>query len=246
MTTEHVLLGAVVLAAATIQGVIGFAFGLVLMGVLPRLVPLGEAVAITATCGVFVAALIFWRYRRHVLWGEVVPQLAGAAIGLPVGVLALKHVDPDPCVRALGVLILLYLAWTLWPRSTGTTTRRRRIARPWGFPAGIVAGAFGGAFATGGPPVIAYGTARGYNPKTFKAVLQGFFVTATAAHLGLLANAGILTRDVLLRAVVFVPLVPLGTWLGGRYGDRLHPIVFRRLVLAALFVLGLDYLVNGR
>lgn len=245
MTVEHLLLGALVLAAATVQGVIGFAFGLLLMGVLPRFLPLGEAVATTATFGVLVSALIFWRYRRYVLWGEVLPQLLGAAVGLPLGVLALKHLDPDPCVRALGVVIILYLGWSLWPRGE-TDGPRRRIARAWGLPAGLLAGAFGGAFATGGPPVIAYGAARRLNPKTFKAVLQGFFVTASSVHLVLLGNAGILTADILLRSLIFLPLVPLGTWLGARYGDRLHPVMFRRLVLGALFLLALDYLANGR
>lgn len=245
MTLEHLLLGALVFAAATVQGVIGFAFGLLLMAVLPRFVPLGEAVATTASFGVLVAALVFWRYRRYVLWREVVPQLIGAAVGLPLGVLALKHLDPDPCVRALGVLIVVYLVWTLWPRDTGRAPRPR-IARAWGVPAGLLAGAFGGAFATGGPPVIAYGAARRLNPKTFKAVLQGFFVTASSVHLVLLGGAGILTPAILLRSLAFLPLVPLGTWVGGRYGDRLHPVAFRRLVLGALFVLALDYLVNGR
>ena len=104
----------------------------------------------------------------------------------------------------------------------------------------------GGAFSTGGPPVIAYGNARRFSPQTFRAVLQGYFVTASAAHLVLLANAGILTAEVGGKALLFLPLVALGSWLGGSFGDKLHPAIFRRVVLAALFVLGADYLVLGR
>ena len=122
----------------------------------------------------------------------------------------------------------------------------RALGRGWALPAGLAAGALGGAFATGGPPVIAYGTARGLPPFVFKGGLQAFFACTTAAHLVLLAGAGILTQDVALDGALLMPLVPLGTWLGGRYGDRLAPALFRRLVLAALLALGLSYVVGGR
>jgi len=245
MTGTDLEIAALVLGAAVIQGIIGFAFGMVLMSLLPRLLPLGTAVATTATLGVFVAALVFWRYRRHVLWGEVGPQLLGAAVGLPIGVYALQNLPPDPCIRVLGGLLLAYVLLEARPRRA-VAAEGPVVPRAWGVPAGLLAGAFGGAFSTGGPPVIAYGNARRFEPRAFKAVLQAFFVTVSTAHLLLLASAGILTARVGTSALLFLPLVVLGTWLGGRCGDLLRPALFRRLVLAALFVLGADYLVLGR
>jgi len=245
MSHDPLLLGAIILFAAFVQGVIGFAFGMVLMSVLPHFLPVPAAVATTAACGLFVSGLIFWRYRRHVVWREVVPQLAGAAVGLPLGVLALKHLDADPCVRILGSSLVLYVLWSVWPRRGGLD-EATPVSRAWAVPAGLLAGALGGAFATGGPPVIAYAGARRLAPAAFKAVLQAFFFTATAAHVGLLAGNGILTGGLLLDVLPFLPLIPVGVWLGGHASDRVNAHLFRRLVLVALLALGISYVVMGR
>lgn len=97
----------------------------------------------------------------------------------------------------------------------------------------------------GGPPVIAYTTARRVSPATFKAVLQGFFLINSLLLVGMLGVSGLLTRDLLLRNLLFAPMIPLGILLGARYGDRLHPSMFRRAVLAALLGLGVLYAVRG-
>ena len=240
---ELALAGVVFLGAVT-QGVLGFGFGLVVMSIAPRILGLTSAVPFTALFGVCVAAWVFWRYRRHASWQEIGPLLLGGALGLPLGVLALRSLDPEPCVRALGGSIVLYVGYAVWPRRTGPA--RPPVRRRWAPPAGFVAGLFGGAFAMGGPPVITYATARRYSPATFKAVLQGYFVTASATHLVLLGTASLLTTEVLRTNLLLAPALPLGLWVGARYGDRLHPSLFRRIVLGVLLALGVGYLVTGR
>ena len=61
----------------------------------------------------------------------------------------------------------------------------------------------------------------------------------------LLAFSGLVTGDLLLRNLLFAPMIPLGILLGARYGDRLHPSIFRRAVLLALLGLGVLYAVRG-
>ncbi len=235
---------ALVLCAAFIQGVIGFGFGLVVMSVLPRLLPLQVAVPFTATYGVVVALLIFWRYRKHAAPRESAPMILGSLLGLPIGITALRELDPDPCIRALGVFIVLFVIQSAWPRKIAPH-ERAPVACGWAVPAGFLAGIFGGAFAMGGPPVIAYTNARRLSPAGFKGVLQGFFVVNTAVMVALLGWAGMINGETLSRNLLFAPMIPLGIWLGARYGDRLHPSVFRRIVLGALLLLGVLYAVRG-
>ena len=245
MSPVDLAIAAVVLVAAVTQGVIGFGFALVAMAALPRLLPLPSAVAFVALCGALVSALVLLRYRRHVAWREVAPMLWGAALGLPLGVWLLRDADPEPVTRVLGGVLVLYAANALWA-ARRSTTRHKPLATSWGYPAGFAAGVLGGAFAAGGPPVVAYASARRWPPMAFKGALQGFFTTVSLAHLGLLAYASILTVAIVERTLVFLSLVPIGVWLGMRYGDRMHPQVFRKLVLVALLLLGLTYLVLGR
>lgn len=244
MTFDEIAIAGIVLMAALSQGVIGFGFGLIVMSVLPRVLPLEVAVPFTLVYGVVVAAAGFHRYRSHAPWREIGPMLLGATFGLPVGIFALRSLDPDPCVRVLGILIVLYVAHTVWPRRVAPH-ESAPLRRRWAVPAGFVAGIFGGAFAMGGPPVIAYATARRFSPSAFKGVLQGFFATSTAAALLAFAGAGMLTMDGLWLNLMFAPLVVVGAWAGMRYGDRLHPVLFRRVVLTALLFLGLSYVIGG-
>jgi uncharacterized membrane protein YfcA len=240
----EVLIAALVLFAAFTQGAIGFGFGLLVMAFLPRLLTLQGAVATTAVFGLFVSGTLVWRYRRAVDWRTSGMLLLAGVVGLPLGVLALREVDPDPGTRALGAILAAYALWELLARRA--QAERPPIHRAWGWPAGFFAGLIGGAFAMGGPPVIVYATARRYPPIAFRAVLQGFFFPSTVIHVGNLWAADVLTPDIALRALYFVPLVPLGAWLGARFGDRLHAGVFRVVVLIALLVLGASYAWMGR
>ena len=167
MSAADLAVAGLVLAAAFIQGVIGFGFGLVVMSVLPRLLPLQAAVPFTAVYGLVVAFLIFHRYRQHASARETWPMIAGSLVGLPIGVLALRTLDPDPCIRALGVFIVLFVIQAFWPRRIAAHDRPP-VSRAWAAPAGLLGGVFGGAFAMGGPPVIAYTAARRVSPATFK------------------------------------------------------------------------------
>lgn len=240
----ELLIAALVLFAAFAQGVIGFGFGLIVMAVLPRLLPVPVGVATTAVFGVFVSGTLLWRYRHHVDWRTSGRFLLGAVFTLPIGVYALRELDPDPIARALGVVITGYVVWELWPWRRRDPSRR--IAERWAWPAGLCAGILSGAFAMGGPPVIMYATARGYPPAAFRGVLQGFFFPSTILLVANLGVGGVLTVDIALQAAILVPLIPFGTWLGARYGDRLRPEVFRIVVLLALLVLGLSLIGTGR
>ncbi|MDF1702150.1 MAG: sulfite exporter TauE/SafE family protein [Planctomycetota bacterium] len=244
MTGADLIVAGLVLAAALIQGVIGFGFGLVVMSVLPRFVPLQSAVPFVAVYGLVVATILFQRYRAHAPLREIWPMVLGSLAGLPLGVLALRNLDPDPCIRALGVFIILFVAQAAWPRRVAPHDRPP-LARAWALPAGFLAGIIGGAFAMGGPPVIAYTSARRLSPAGFKGVLQGFFMTYTLVMVGMLSASGLVTQATLLRNLLFAPAIPLGIWLGARYGERLHPTLFRRIVLAALLLLGVTYAVGG-
>jgi uncharacterized membrane protein YfcA len=238
-------IAALVLVAALSQGVMGFGYGLIVMSVLPRFLPLDVAVPFTLVHGVVVAGVGYLRYRAHAPWREIGPMLGGALLGVPLGVFALTSLDPDPCIRVLGGLIIVYVVHASWPRRIAPH-EQAPLNRLWSLPAGFLAGVFGGAFAMGGPPVLVYASARRMSPSTFKGVLQGFFASSSLVSLAFLGGAGVLKPEGLLRNLFYAPLVLLGAWVGMRWGDRMHPVLFRRVVLTALLVLGLSYLIGGR
>lgn len=240
----------VVLAAAFTQGATGFGFGLVVMSVLPHVVEVQVAVPVVAVLAAFVSGGVLWRWRRHVDLRKVGPILPGTLIGTPLGVLFLTSVDSKYVTAALGVVLVVWGGSRLVVEARGGIPPGAGADHPgpgrgWGLLAGAVGGVIGGAFNTGGPPVILYATARRWDPAAFKANLQVVFLLGTVFQLSLLIARGLVTREVLLIDLVALPAVAVGLYAGTRLSRRLDPVLFRRIVLALLVLFGGVYLVRS-
>jgi uncharacterized membrane protein YfcA len=117
--------------------------------------------------------------------------------------------------------------------------------RRWGMTAGVLAGLLGGAIGTPGPPVILYVVAQGWNPRAIKATLQAFFLVNQGVIFAGHWWAGLVTRDVVWLAVVYAIPAAAGFAFGMHLFNRVDQLLFRRLVFALLFVLGLVLGVRG-
>jgi len=81
-------------AGAFVAGLSGFAFGLVAASIwLYILSPLQSASLIIAF-GLLVQGYSVWKLRRTLDWRRLWPFVAGAALGVPVGVALLTSLDP--------------------------------------------------------------------------------------------------------------------------------------------------------
>src|SRR5262249_60409100 len=100
-------------AAALVTGVAGFAFGLVAAGVwLHILMPMQTATLIIAF-GLVVQGISVWKLRHALRWSRLWPFLVGAAVGVPLGVAILDWARPDYVRLTVGVVLVLYSAYSL-------------------------------------------------------------------------------------------------------------------------------------
>src|SRR5258707_13166252 len=100
-------------AAALVTGVAGFAFGLVAAGVwLHILTPMQTATLIIAF-GLVVQGISVWKLRHALRWSRVWAFLVGAAFGVPLGVVILGWARPDYVRVTVGVVLVLYSAYSL-------------------------------------------------------------------------------------------------------------------------------------
>ncbi len=251
MPPETALLALVLLVAAFTQGATGFGFGLVAMSVLPHVLGIRQAVPVVAVFSLFVGAVVLWGWRQHLRPREIAPILLGEVVGTPLGVLFLTSVEPRVVTGALGLLLVAWSGGHLVSEaSSGAPARRGAAARPppsraWGVLAGFLGGTIGGAFNTGGPPVIVYATARRWEPGAFQANLQVVFLFNTVLQLGLLSARGFVTREVLRLDLIGLPVLLAGVVTGALVARRIPATAFRRVVLALLVVFGLVLLVRS-
>lgn len=219
--------GAVGLAAGA-QQLVGFGFALMAMPLLSVLVGPQDAVALAAIASLAGGTSMAWRLR-HLAARPVLRRLvAGAALGLPLGVLALGHV-PDAPLRvavALAVLAMVAILAVGW---------RMREERPrTELAAGFVSGVMGTAIGISGPPVVLVLQAARMEQHRFRATTVTFFVVCNLATLPLLLGTGVVGLERWPAAVVAVPAALVGNRACEGLAHRVRTEQFRPLVLALL------------
>lgn len=113
-----------------------------------------------------------------------------------------------------------------------------------GLFAGFAAGALGGAYNTPGPPVVLYGSLRGWAPGRFKSNLQGFFLATGVLVAGGHVAGGLVTdRVVRLAAILAAPML-CGAALGSMLDRKISSESFGRILFALTGTMGVWILVR--
>jgi uncharacterized membrane protein YfcA len=223
----------IVFAAALVQGVMGFGGALVAMPLLAATLGIKTAVPAFALIGAVTTLSNSVRLRRHATPRDLSRLLLPALIGIPLGVWLLAQVDSAAVTRVLGLILLAYAAFTLLGVALPPL---RHPAWAWGI--GFASGVLTGAYNTGGPPVVVYAAAQRWPADRFRANLQFYFLLSSLLVVALHAVGGHLTPDVWQYALVALPALLVGQFIGARLCRRLDPDLFRKMVLIFLAVLG--------
>ena len=233
------LIVTIVFAAAFAQSLTGFGFALIMMPLVTVVLGVRTAAPVVALAALTVYSVNLVRYRRSINVPEVLRLGVASAAGVPVGIWVLANADEKVVMRILGLTLVVYASYSLLqPKG------RRVLSRGWVYPAGFLAGCFGGAYNTPGPPVIVYGSMRQWPRDEFRAVLQSLFflngILVVASH----ALAEHVTKQVLVYYLYTVPALAVGILVGSTVDSNLDQKLFRRIVTAMILVLGLALVVG--
>ncbi len=169
---------------------------------------------------------------------RVITLLAGAAIAMPVSITFLHSLNID-VVRAIiagFVLVMCLLLLAGWALKTkvGTTST---------FVAGMVSGFANGA-AVGGLPIGLLMSAENIKPEIFRANMIAYLFALDFIGLSIWLIKGLLPWEVVQTAIVLLPFLMLGVWLGGRHFFATSPASFKRFVI--ILLMGLSVLSLGK
>jgi uncharacterized membrane protein YfcA len=223
----------VLLLGVFTQSLAGFGSGLVSMAFLPGLVGVRTAAPLVSLVTGTLEALLLLRYRASFNFSAVWRLMLTSVIAIPIGVFALRHLNEAILLTCLGVVIAGYALYAL------SNLRLPRLEQPaWGFGLGFLAGLLSGAYSTGGPPAIIYGSCRRWEPAEFKSNLQGFFLVNDALTIVSHGVAGNLTPEVWKLYALAVPVVLVGLAAGAVMDRFISPQLFRKLTLILLAIMG--------
>lgn len=183
-------------------------------------------------------------YRRHAHWPTLLRLAPAVVAGLLLGFAFLALTGDGVVRRAIGVILLLMIAVTLWRRWRQARAQQEAAARGGALLAGVY-GTLGG-FTTmvanaGGPVMSMYFLATRTPVQVFLGTSAWFFAIINVIKVPFLAGIGLFTGPVLLTDAILAPLVVLGALLGLRVARRLDQRLFDRIVIV-LTVLGAVYL----
>jgi uncharacterized protein len=237
-TIVVVALGAVV--AGFVQGLSGFAFGLVAMSLWAwTLDPALAAVLAVfgALTGQVMAAV---SVRRPFALARLWPFLVGGLLGVPLGVALLPRLDVDWFKAVLGLLLVIWCPAMLMARRLPAVTAGGRVADGTAGMAGGIMSGIGG-FA-GALPTL-WCTLRGFEKDTQRGLIQNFNLAMLSVTMATYLFQGLVTRPMLPLFAVVGPIVLLTAFLGGKVYIGLSEAAFRRVVLGLLTASGVAMLV---
>jgi uncharacterized protein len=223
-----------VFLAAIVRGYAGFGFSLLAITALSLVYPPADIIPSVFLLEIIASLHLLPGLLRDIHWRSVGPLLAGTAVGTPLGVALLTSLPAPPMKLALAAFVAV---------STGLLWRGFALARMPNRPAtlaiGAAAGAANGTFGIGGPPVILFYFASPAGMAAGRASLIAYFLLTDLMGLAAFGHQGLVTLPNLILALLLLPPLTAGVWLGARSFRTADPRRFRKWVLVILLVLAL-------
>jgi uncharacterized protein len=222
-------------AGAFIAGLSGFAFGLVATSLWLYILTPSQSATLIVAFGLLVQGYSVWKLRGALNWQKLWPFVAGAALGVPAGVTLLIWSDPRNVRIAVGIFLVVYSLYAfLRPAVTPVIAGGRAGDAIVGFFNGVLAGLTGLA----GILVTIWCGLRGWPKDVQRAIFQPVAVAVFLMSALWLGARGTVTADTIKFFVMGLPFLFAGTWLGLRLFGRIDEAIFRKVVLALLFISG--------
>lgn len=225
--------------AGFVQGLSGFAFGLVAMAFWVWVLPpqlAAPMVVFGSLIGQLIGIRSAWSGFRL---GRALPFIAGGVIGVPVGVVLLGHVDVTWFKFAVGALLVVYCPLMLFASRLPHVSFGGRAADG---VVGAVGGVMGGLGGLSGPAPTLWCNLRGWAKHEQRAVFQSFNLSMHVLTFAAYAASGTLTAETGRMFLIVVPAMIIPTFIGARAYASIDDASFRKLVLILLTVSGLTLL----
>lgn len=237
--TPYLLFVACVALATWVQNLTGFAFALILLGLVSglQLASVADTANAATVLSLVNAAICFRAHRVSPPWQLMRPAMLPSVLGVLAGVLWLGWLSGHAVhwLRALLGLAIIACAVLL-------LVQRRpldRLSRPWVFAvAGASSGVLGGLFSTAGPPLVFHLYRQPLDRQVIQHGLLLMFALGAAVRLLLVGLSGHWSLTSLWLSALAVPVVWGVNLLQRRWPTRLDARRTRHLVGGLLVLTG--------
>lgn len=244
--TQHLLFAACAVVAGYVQNLTGFAFGLILLGMvgLMNIAPITDVANVCSILALVNAAMFFYTARPKFEMRVIGPTLASSLVGVVMGVLLLNWLD-DSVVHILSLLLgVTIVACAAMLANNGAALAERSPTSSF-VAVGALAGVLGGLFSTAGPPLV-YHFYR--QPIAHRKILEGLiaiFAANALLRLAIMLPTGRFSVNALLLSLEIVPLILLQTYWMARKPTAMRKSTLRMVVCVILALIGVGLVLSS-
>lgn len=188
----------------------------------------------------FLGGAILVKSWRQADYGRVWRLFIGGAIGTPIGVYALRVIDPVTLKIIIGSAISLFALVLML--GFGWKLKRERPAL---LPVGIASGFMNGLIGMGGPPVVLFLTNQEVEKDALRASITLFFFAQNIISVPIYWWNGLMTPEAMRLSLHLFPALVIGTGLGIYLHPRVNEATFRRIVLWIVMAAGVVAVGSG-
>ncbi|OFZ17198.1 MAG: hypothetical protein A2X86_01740 [Bdellovibrionales bacterium GWA2_49_15] len=224
---------AILFLANFLRAFTGFGDAVIAMPLLMLCLPGQVAIPLVALTGGTIGIIMMIRGYKDIDFKATWRLVLASFVGVPIGIYYLKTFD-DQLIKIFlgGTLLLLTASSFLRPGVLRLRTDKSS------YLFGFLSGALGGAYNTNGPPIVVYGTLRGWEQKDFHTTLQGyFFLNGFSILLGHGAS-GLWTKEVFILYGASLPAVVLALVCGGKIARNVSGRLFHQIINVFVGVIG--------
>jgi len=238
LTPLYVVLGAA--AAGFVQGLSGFAFGLVASAVWAWVIAPQLAGPMVVFGSLLGQILSIGAVGRSFDLRRVLPFVVAGLLGVPIGVVLLKNLDQTIFRLVVGVILLVTCTAMLLIRNRGPVKGGGRFADA---AVGFLGGVMGGIAGLSGPAPTLWCALRGWKKDVQRAVYQSFNLAMHAATFAVYTASGLINGRSAWMLALVAPAMVIPSLLGARLYKRISETAFRRVVLVLVGMSGLALVV---
>lgn len=236
---EAAALTAAVFVASLVQVNVGFGFALLAVPIMTIGLRTQDAVVVSTFLGLLTSGLQAWQGRNVADWPLVRRLTAASFLGIPIGLVVFKQLDPNLLKAVLGVGVLI--ATYLLIRELNLAHRGPGLE----WSAGLVSGALASSLSTNGPPLVFALQGRRLPIEVFRSTISLVFVTSGAVAMAAFVVTDEVRSQAIAGMVLAIPALALGVGAGLWVRPHVDEAIARRAVLGLLAAAGIMSIVGA-
>jgi len=229
--------------AYLVKGVLGFGEGLITISLFLLFLDAKFVLPLALLLALIGGLYQLFHFRKNVDRATVGTMIIPLVSGVVVGTYLLNILDSEIIMLFFAVFLIVYSGKLLFFQKKDGSLQKK-MKKVVAVPVGLISGIIDGLIGTGGVPIILYLNRQEISKLVFRATCVASFVILAISRTVTYSYAGLINAEVIRITVYLIPGVVVGSFLGIKLHNVINEVLFRKIVLLALLVIGILLLIK--